>query len=130
MTENVLVLVRVSSSPSEQWCKARPTVVALKKAGYRPYHIELHQCSGTCTYDAPPNHRPCAATSKKAVTVELTDLTSSKLSTITVYNHTKCGCACELECKVEEGELPDEENCKCVILPGIGKSGNDKEKTG
>ena len=118
--------MRVSSEVlEEQHCKARPTVVSVEQAGFKPYHIELHRCSGTCR-DAPPTHRPCKAFSKKAITLDLIDLTSNKPSTVTVYNHTQCTCDCELKCK--EGEFPNEEKCKCVILPDYGETGNGKDK--
>jgi len=128
MASLILSPMRVSSKVlPEQECRSRPTVVPVQKEGYKPYHIELHRCSGTCQ-GAPPSHRPCTPTSRKAITLELTDLTTGKPGTVTVYNHTRCGCGCELECKLEEGEFPDEENCKCIVGPNRGEGRNDKDK--
>ena len=101
----------------EQLCQLRPTVVPVQKAGFKPYHIELYRCSGTCR-DSPPTHRPCVAISKHTITLDLIDLSTGKPSTEPVVNHTKCGCNCEVECK--EGEYPDDENCVCVSLPQTG----------
>ena len=46
------------------------------------------------------------------------DLTSeNKRGTVViVYNHTSCGCHCERikYCKLDEGEMPDEVNCRCI----------------
>ena len=120
--------MRVSSEVlQEQRCRARPTVVAVEKSGFKPHHIELHRCSGTCN-DAPPTHRPCKPSSVQEITLDLTDLTSNKASTVKVYNHTQCACDCELKCKLDEGELPDEENCKCFTLPKEAE--NKNERTG
>lgn len=122
--------VRVSSEVlKEQHCRARPTVVPVEKPGFKPYHIELHRCSGTCS-DAPPTHRPCKASSKQAITLDLTDLTSSNPSTVTVYNHTQCACDCELKCKLDEGEFPDGENCKCSTVTDSQLIGNNNKRTG
>ena len=125
-----LFAVRVSSEVlKEQHCRARPAVVPVEKSGFKPYHIELHRCSGTCN-DAPPTHRPCKASSVQAITLDLTDLTSSEPSTVTVYNHTQCACDCELKCKLDEGELPDEDNCKCIIVTDPERTGNNNKRTG
>lgn len=114
----------------EERCKPRPVVVS-ETEGYKPYHILVYRCSGTCDDNIPPRQKPCTAANKKAIEVEATDPLGHDRKTFTVYNHTSCSCACDLhnKCNWDQGELPDEDNCKCLKGPTAGEFGGEK-KTG
>ena len=60
----------------------------------------------------------CVAVSEQQVTLALTDLTSEIPDKVSfpLVNHTGCGCHCKTTnyCKFDEGEMPDEENCRCI----------------
>ena len=102
----------------EQPCKLRPTIIPVEKEGFKPHHIELHRCQGTCD-DSQPSQKPCAPASIQEISLDLTDLTSkNKRDTVAVFNHTSCRCNCEVinKCKLDKGEIPDEKNCRCIIL--------------
>ena len=100
----------------DQPCKLRPTIIAVGEKGFKPHHIELHRCKGTCG-NSQPSQKPCVATSTQKISLDLTDLTSkTKEKVVLMDNHTSCGCDCEAinHCKVDEGEMPDEDNCRCI----------------
>lgn len=115
----------------DQPCKLRPTIIAVKQKGFKPHHIELHRCEGTCG-NSQPSQKPCVPTSTQQISLDLTDLTSeNKQDKVVMVNHTGCGCTCEVinHCKFEEGEMPDEDNCRCIppgpTAQGLG-GGNEK----
>lgn len=116
----------------EQPCKLRPTIIAVKQKGFKPHHIELHRCQGTCD-NSLPSQKPCVATSTKEINLDLTDLTSENEGNkvVRMVNHTGCGCHCEVikRCKFDEGEMPDEDNCRCIPPgPTAGGFGGGNEK--
>ena len=110
----------------EESCKPRPVVVS-ETQNHKPYHILVYRCSGTCDDNIPPRQKPCTAANKKAIEVEVTDPLGPDRTTITIYNHTSCSCACDLHCNWNQGELPDEDNCKCLKGPTAGESGGEKK---
>ena len=100
----------------------------LGQQDFKRSQIELHRCSGMCDNSLHQSQKPCVATSTQPIIVDLTDLTSeNRQRKSVVYNHTSCGCDCRVinHCKVDEGELPDEENCRC-IKTGPTAQGNEK----
>ena len=101
----------------EQQCKLRPTIFPVEKEGFKPHHIELHRCQGTCG-DSQPSQKPCAPDSIQEISLDVTDLTSGQRDTVTVVNHTSCKCDCEVinKCNWDKGEIADEKNCRCIIL--------------
>lgn len=106
----------------EERCKPRPVVVS-ETEGHKPYHILVYRCSGTCDVNIPPSQKPCTARDKKAIEVEVTDPLGKDRKIIKIYNHTSCSCECnlaDLDCKWAEGEVLDEENCKCQKEPTAG----------
>ncbi|XP_068680946.1 uncharacterized protein [Montipora foliosa] len=108
--------MRVSSVRlPEEDCRPRPTVVLVKEF-YKPHHIKLFQCAGTCK-GLTPSQKPCIAVTKQKINLEVTSLTSNKQTTVVVHNHTQCGCKCNLDC--QEQEIPDDKNCKCQRAPGF-----------
>ena len=116
----------------DQPCKLRPTIIAVKEKGFKPHHVELHRCQGTCG-NSQPSQKPCVATSIQQISLDLTDLTSENEGNKVVHmdNHTSCGCHCEVtkHCKLDEGEMPDEDNCRCIPPgPTAGRLGGDNEK--
>lgn len=114
----------------EQHCKLRPTIVPVGKEGFKPHHIKLHQCQGTCG-DSQPSQKPCAPDSIQEISLDVTDLTSGQRDTVTVVNHTSCKCDCEVinKCKLDKGEMPDEKNCRCIILQTepVGEGSDNKK---
>ena len=115
----------------DQPCKLRPTIIAVKEKGFKPHHIELHRCKGTCG-NSQPSQKACVATSTQQISLDLTDLTTTSENkgdkVVPMVNHTGCGCDCEAinHCKVDEGEMPDEDNCRCIKTAQIHKGGNEK----
>ena len=111
----------------EESCKPRPVVVSDATKGYKPYHILVYRCSGTCDVNIPPSQKPCTAATKKTLDVEVTDPLGKDRKIIKVYNHTSCGCGCNLDnCNVADGELPDE-NCICRKGPTAGEFGGEQK---
>ena len=114
----------------EQHCKLRPTIIPVGKEGFKPHHIKLHQCQGTCG-DSQPSQKPCAPDSIQEISLDVTDLTSGQRDTVTVFNHTSCKCDCEVinKCKLDKGEMPDEKNCRCIILQTepVGEGSDNKK---
>ncbi|KAL9980733.1 hypothetical protein ACROYT_G009369 [Oculina patagonica] len=124
----LMLSVKVSSVKlSEQKCQPRPVVVQ-ETEGNKPFHILLHRCSGTCDESIPPSQKPCTASKREAISLEVKDPLSGEPKTITVYNHTSCHCTCNLECQWDQGEVPDEENCRCKSGPDTGKQHGENEK--
>ena len=112
----------------EERCKPRPVVVS-ETEGYRPYHILVYRCSGTCDVNIPPSQKPCTAGDWNEIEVEVTDPLGQDHKIIKIYNHTSCSCECNLDiCKLEEGELPDA-NCICQKGPSPVES-TGEQKTG
>lgn len=116
----------------EQPCKLRPTIYAVEQKGFKPHHIELYRCQGTCG-NSQPSEKRCGPTSKQEISLDLTDLTSENKQdkVITVVNHTSCGCNCEAinHCKFDEGEMPDEDSCRCIKTgPTAQRQGGGNEK--
>ena len=115
----------------DQPCELRPTIFAVEQKGFKPHHIELYRCEGTCS-NSQPSQKPCVPTSTQDISLDLTDLTSENKGdkVITVVNHTSCGCNCEAtkHCKFDEGEMPDEDNCRCIPGPTAHpqRGGNEK----
>ena len=103
----------------DQPCKLRPTIIAVKEKGFKPHHIELHRCEGTCG-NSQPSQKSCVATSTQKISLDLTDLTTTSENkgdkVVSMVNHTDCGCSCEAinHCKFDKGEVPDEDNCRCI----------------
>ena len=116
----------------DQPCKLRPKIIAVEQKGFKPHHIELYRCEGTCS-NSQPSQKPCVPTSTQEISLDLTDLTSptKQDKVLPVVNHTSCGCHCEVtkHCNFDEGEMPDEENCRC-IPPGLTaqRQGGGNEK--
>ena len=98
----------------EQHCELRPTIIAVAKEDFKPRHIELHRCQGTCN-NFQASQMPCVPTSTLPMTLDLTS-ENKRGTVVLVLNHTSCGCHCETikYCKLDEGEMPDEENCRCI----------------
>lgn len=78
-----------------------PTVVELdwpdKSASLIPSMVLLHRCVGECL----GSHilRNCTVEEQEEVVLKVTEMKNHKLPldrNITVYNHTKCGCACRI----------------------------------
>ena len=119
----------------DQPCKLRPTIIAVGKKGFKPHHVELYRCNGTCG-NSQPSQKPCVPTSIQQISLDLTDLTSETKQdkVVLMDNHTSCGCNCEVtkHCKFDEGEMPDEDNCKCIktgpitARPRPHRGGNEK----
>lgn len=110
---------------SEQKCQPRPVVVH-ETQGYRPFHIKLYRCSGTCDEKIPPSQKPCMVSQSQAIPLEVKDPLSGEPKIIEVYNHTSCHCQCNLECQWDQGEIPDEENCRCKSDPTTGERRDEK----
>lgn len=118
--------VKVSSVKlSEQKCQPRPVVVQ-ETQGYRPFHVELFRCAGTCDEKIPPKQKPCSVSHSQVILLEVRDPLSGKPATIKVDNHTSCHCQCDLKCKWDQGETPDEENCRCNIEPTAEETRGEK----
>ncbi|XP_020624264.1 uncharacterized protein LOC110061760 isoform X1 [Orbicella faveolata] len=116
-----LVLRSVSSIKlPEETCKPRPVVVSVTQ-DYRPYHITVYRCSGTCDANIPPSQKPCTAAKKKEIEVEFTGPLGQHHKTIKIYNHTSCSCECNLECNWAEGERLDGDNCRCLKGPSTDR---------
>jgi len=112
----------------EEMCKPRPVVVS-ETEGYKPYHVLVHRCAGTCDVNIPPSQKPCTAATKQEIEVPVTDPLGHHRTSIKIYNHTSCSCECNLECNWAEGEQPDGNNCKCLKPPTDGEFVGGK-KTG
>jgi len=112
----------------EEMCKPRPVVVS-ETQDYKPYHVLVYRCAGTCDVNIPPSQKPCTAATKQEIEVPVTDPLGHDRKSIKIYNHTSCSCECNLECNWAEGERQDGNNCKCLKAPT-----NDKfvggQKTG
>lgn len=104
----------------EETCKPRPVVVSVTQ-DYRPYHITVYRCSGTCDANIPPSQKPCTAAKKKEIEVEFTGPLGQHHKTIKIYNHTSCSCECNLECNWAEGERLDGDNCRCLKGPSTDR---------
>ena len=115
----------------DQPCKLRPTIIAVEEKGFKPHHIELHRCQGTCG-NSQPSQKPCVPKSIQQISLDLTDLTSkTKQKVVLMDNHTRCGCDCEAinHCKFDEGEMPDVDNCRCIPpAPTAQRQGGGNEK--
>jgi len=111
----------------EQRCKPRPVVVS-ETEGYRPYHILVYRCSGTCDENIPPSQKPCTAAGKEQIPVEVTGPLGHNPKIIYIYNHTSCSCDCDVECNWAEGEKPDPDECKCLPLTGPSSGGLGGER--
>ena len=115
----------------DQPCKLRPTIIAVEEKGFKPHHVELHRCQGTC--DSQPSQKSCVPKSIQQISLDLTDLTSENKQdkVVLMDNHTSCDCNCKAinHCKFDEGEMPDEDNCRCIKtgppLP-VHQGGNEK----
>ena len=109
-------------------CKSRPRIIVVVRAGFRPFGIELHRCQTSCGNSSHPSQTSCVATSTQPISVNLTALIpGNRPGKRVLINHTSCGCNCLVinHCKFDEGELPDEENCRC-IKTGPTAQGNEK----
>ena len=126
-----LYSVMVSSTRlEEQLCLPRATVIPVQKSGFRPYHIKVHRCSGTCDPSLPPDHKKCMAGSRQEISLELRSITGPEIRNVKVENHTSCVCHCSISCT--EQEIPDKSSCKCTNLSGPieGQTGNRPSNSG
>ncbi|XP_015776710.1 PREDICTED: uncharacterized protein LOC107354738 isoform X1 [Acropora digitifera] len=117
----VLSPMMVSSKElKEELCALRPTVFPVQQSGFKPHHIELHRCLGTCDPNLPPSHKSCIAFSVKEISLKLTSMTSQETKYVKVLNHTSCGCQCSISCT--ESEIPaDGCGCKKLQGPSLGQ---------
>lgn len=107
--------VMVSSKEiKEELCALRPTVFPVQQSGFKPHHIELHRCLGTCDPNLPPSHKSCIAFKVQEIRLKLTSMTSQETKYVNVLNHTRCGCQCSATCT--ESEIPAD-GCGCTPLP-------------
>ena len=107
--------VMVSSKEiKEELCALRPTVFPVQQSGFKPHHIELHRCLGTCDPNLPPSHKSCIAFKVQEIRLKLTSMTSQETKYVNVLNHTSCGCQCSATCT--ESEIPAD-SCGCTPLP-------------
>ena len=99
-----------------------PTMVELDwpddSATVLPSRVLLHRCVGDCL--GTNKIQNCTVMEQEEVMLNVTELTYSNLpttKTITVYNHTKCGCACrtrESDCNVTIHDYSNAAcECKC-----------------
>lgn len=115
----VLSPMMVSSKElKEELCALRPTVIPVQQSGFKPHHIELHRCLGTCDPNLPPSHKSCIAFSVKEIPLKLTSMTSQDTKSVKMLNHTSCGCQCSISCT--ESEIPAD-GCGCKKLPSLGQ---------
>ena len=84
--------------------------------GFKPYHVLLHRCSGTCD-DINPERKPCIPSTTELIDVKVHDPLNGKDKIIKVLNHTSCGCECNLDCDLDNGQVPDGDQCICKSVP-------------
>lgn len=97
-------------------CRPRATVVPVSTDHeYKPYHIVLHQCSGTYERTSPSIKR-CVATEEHDVSVDVKDEHNNEV-TVTLKNHTKCGGGCASSCFMQDHD------CRCPP-PSTPKASN------
>ena len=119
--------VMVSSKElKEELCALRPTVIAVGESDFKPHHIELHRCSGTCDPNLSPAHKSCKVSSAEVILLKLSSLTSEDTRYVEVSNHTSCRCQCLISCT--KSEIPTD-GCRCTKIkddPSLGefKSGS------
>ena len=125
-----LHLVTASSIElKEEWCKLRPIVYAVDKSDFRPHHIELHRCSGTCDPNLPTPHKSCIAISKQEILLKLSSTTGQGTRDVKVENHTSCECQCSKACT--DSEIPvDGCLCRSVRGPRVDESGRRLSNSG
>lgn len=106
----------------EQSCKPRPVVLGDQTEGYKPYHVLLYRCSGTCD-DINPVRKPCIPSTTREIDIKVHDPSNGKDKIIKVLNHTSCDCECNLDCDLDNGQVPDGDQCICKSgpLPSGGK---------
>lgn len=96
----------------EQSCEPRPVVVGDQTEGFKPYHVLLHRCSGTCD-DINPERKPCIPSTTESIDVKVHDPLNGNDKIIKVLNHTSCDCECNLDCDLDNGQVPDGDQCIC-----------------
>ncbi|XP_015774585.1 PREDICTED: uncharacterized protein LOC107352789 [Acropora digitifera] len=113
--------VMVSSKElKEELCALRPMVIPVRHSDFKPHHIELYRCSGTCDPNLPPSHKSCIAFKVQEIPLKLTSMTSQETKHVKVLNHTSCGCQCSISCT--ESEIPaDGCGCKKLQGPSLGQ---------
>lgn len=117
----VLSPMMVSSKElKEELCALRPTIIAVGESDFKPHHIELHRCSGTCDPNLPPAHKSCKVSSAEVILLKLSSLTSEDTRYVEVSNHTSCGCQCRISCT--GSEIPAD-GCRCTKIedPSVGQ---------
>ena len=125
--------VMVSSKEiKEELCALRPTVIRVRQSDFKPHHIELHRCLGTCDPNLPPSHKSCIAFKVQEISLKLTSMTSmtsQDTKYVKVLNHTSCGCQCSISCT--ESEIPaDGCGCKKLQGPSLGQLKSPSSNSG
>ena len=118
-----------SKEIKEELCALRPTVFPVQQSGFKPHHIELYRCLGTCDPNLPPSHKSCIAFSVKVISLKLTSMTSQETKYVDVLNHTRCGCQCSISCT--ESEIPAD-GCRCTKVrgPSLGQLKSPSSNSG
>lgn len=102
-----------------EYCRARPTLVALDHPTYRffPYFVMLHRCGGSCG-TSQPTIRECVATEYNEVEIHVYIQSLGQTKKIKERNHTKCGhsCVAKPEDCNPKYQIWNEGNCKCECL--------------
>ena len=104
---------------SNEYCSARPTLVALGEPEYDffPYFVKLNRCGGSCG-STKPTVQECVATEYTEVEISQISPVNGKHNLIKVKNHTKCGCSCVAkpdQCHPTY-EMWNQNHCGCQCL--------------
>ena len=97
--------------------------------GFKPYHVQLHRCSGTCK-DTSPKHTACVVSQEVVIKLDAVDPTTNQKTVIDVTNHTSCDCKCSIQCNLEVGEFRDDRRCTCFNPDGPVFGGSKGNQTG
>lgn len=108
--------------------KPYPTMVKLDRptdVPFFPGRVLLHRCVGDCPSS---QIRNCTVISQEEIVLAVGTIVGGlhRIQNITVYNHTKCGCACMTR-KSDCNETIQDYNpslCKCECKPGRKSSCN------
>lgn len=114
----VLPMFGNSVHVNNEFCRPRPTVVAIDDPNYKffPYFVKLHQCGGSCNM-IQPSVQSCVPLQFTEVPVTVQVVGTNKMKTVIKRNHTRCGCECVInpsDCDLDlEDWRPDLCQCKC-----------------
>lgn len=114
----LLPLLGNSVEVNNEFCKPRPTLVAIDNPDYKffPYFVKLHRCGGSCD-NVQPSVQSCTPLQYNEVPVTVQVIGTSETKVIKEKNHTRCGCECVISpdnCDLEfEDWRPDMCQCKC-----------------